>query len=347
MSAAARARRVRWEWVAPMLSFLVALSAGWAGAQPFAYVTNRGSNNVSVIDTATNTVVASVPVGTEPVGVAVTPAGTRVYVTSLNLPSGGNVSVIATATNAVVATVPVGDSPWGVAVTPAGNRVYVANLFSNTVSVIDTATNTVVATVPVGTGPFGVAVTPTGARVYVAHSSNYNNVSVIDTATNTVVATVPVGSFPFGVAVTPAGTRVYVANASVPTPPPTDDVSVIDTITNTVVATVPVGRGPIAFGIFIAQESVPTPVPTLSEWGMILLVLLLLTLGTWELAGRPALVGVTTVEGVAVRIPSRRALYSALVEQGMAGLGGGTAPDRGQDGQHVDLGKSEGSSPTS
>jgi len=100
------------------------------------------------------------------------------------------------------------------------------------------------------------------------------------------------------------------------------NVSVIDTATNTVVATVPVGDNPAAFGIFIAQGSVSVTVPTLSEWGMILLVLSLLTLGTWELAGRPALVGVATLGGgVAVRIPSRRLLHSVLVGQAIAGLG--------------------------
>ena len=35
-------------------------------AAPFAYITNSSSNNVSVIDTATNTVVATVAVGTNP-----------------------------------------------------------------------------------------------------------------------------------------------------------------------------------------------------------------------------------------------------------------------------------------
>ena len=76
-----------------------------------AYVTNIDSNNVSVIDTATNTVVATVPVGNNPCGVAVTPDGKHVYVTN----DGSNtVSVIDTATNTVVATVPVGTWPrWG------------------------------------------------------------------------------------------------------------------------------------------------------------------------------------------------------------------------------------------
>ena len=41
------------------------------------YVTNRGGNNVTVIDTTNNSVVTTVPVGLEPLGVAVNPAGTR------------------------------------------------------------------------------------------------------------------------------------------------------------------------------------------------------------------------------------------------------------------------------
>ena len=36
-------------------------------------MTNAGSNTVSVLDTATNTVVATVPVGTELIRVAITP----------------------------------------------------------------------------------------------------------------------------------------------------------------------------------------------------------------------------------------------------------------------------------
>ena len=44
------------------------------------YVANDNSNTVSVIDTATNTVTATVPVGSYPSGVAVSPDGTKVYV---------------------------------------------------------------------------------------------------------------------------------------------------------------------------------------------------------------------------------------------------------------------------
>jgi YVTN family beta-propeller protein len=54
----------------------LALTAPAARAAPFAYVANYGSNSVSVIDTASNTVTATVPLESNPNGVAVNPAGT-------------------------------------------------------------------------------------------------------------------------------------------------------------------------------------------------------------------------------------------------------------------------------
>jgi len=147
-----------------MLAMGLVLAASPAEAAPFAYVTNSFPiGTVSVIDTATNppSVVATVtlPAGNEPTEIAVTPDGTRAYVTNSNGLS-GIVSVIDTATNTVAATVPVGFNPQGVAVTPDGKYAYVANTLSASVSVIGTATNTVVATVGPVNLPLGVAPSP-------------------------------------------------------------------------------------------------------------------------------------------------------------------------------------------
>jgi YVTN family beta-propeller protein len=85
----------------------------------FAYVTStnifqNNAGNVSVIDTATNVVVATIPVGSGGAwGVAVTPDGAFAYVTSSD-----NVSVIDTATNTGVATIPVGLGALGIAFRP-------------------------------------------------------------------------------------------------------------------------------------------------------------------------------------------------------------------------------------
>ncbi len=78
---------------------------------------SRGSNDVSVIDTAMNTVAPTpIPVGSLPVGVAINPDANR---------SSNTVSAIDTAMNTVVWTpIPVGTIPEGV----AGRNVVVARL---------------------------------------------------------------------------------------------------------------------------------------------------------------------------------------------------------------------------
>jgi YVTN family beta-propeller protein len=78
-------------------------------------VTNFFSQNVSVINTVTNMVTATVKVGNFPLGVAVDPDGSKVYVANAG---DATVSVIDTATNTVTTTVQVGKRPVGVAVTP-------------------------------------------------------------------------------------------------------------------------------------------------------------------------------------------------------------------------------------
>jgi YVTN family beta-propeller protein len=46
------------------------------GAPSFAYITNQGSDTVSVVDIATQQVTAKIPVSRKPVGVAVSQGGT-------------------------------------------------------------------------------------------------------------------------------------------------------------------------------------------------------------------------------------------------------------------------------
>jgi len=173
-----------------LLATLFSLSSVGAVLAQNAYITNYGSNNVSVIDTATNTVIATINMS-YPFGVAVTPDGNKVYVTN---PTAGGVpnlvSVIDTGTNTVIGTITVGANPFGVAVTPDGTKVYVANLYSASVSVINTATNTVSSTIPISSifNPIGVAVSPDGSRVFVTGNPG---VVMIDTETNTVLGTIP------------------------------------------------------------------------------------------------------------------------------------------------------------
>lgn len=214
-------------------SFDVAISPDGSRA----YVTNPGSNTVSVINTATNTVATTIPVS-EPQWVALSPDGTRAYVTTDAVADFfNNVSVIDTTTNTVVATILAGRGAEDIQVSPDGTYVYVTNFFDHTVSVIDTATNTNVGAIPVGDAPGRIAFSPDGAYAYLA-DINDTVIRVINNTSHTIETSINVGSTPQFVSVSPDGTRIYVPNNGDKT------VSVIDTATNTVIGTVPVGGIP-------------------------------------------------------------------------------------------------------
>jgi YVTN family beta-propeller protein len=196
-----------------------------------AYVANAASDSVSVIDTVTNAVAATIPVGAGPMGIAI--SGDKAYVANYGSAS---VSVINTVSNTVSAAIPVGNYPVSIAI--SGKQAYVTNngygpASDRTVSVINTDTGMVTATIPVGDHPWGVACTASGAYV----TNNYEDtVSVIRTDTNTVSKTITVGAYPLGVAI--SGGYVYVANYH------SSSLSVISTLTDTVTATIALGATP-------------------------------------------------------------------------------------------------------
>jgi YVTN family beta-propeller protein len=226
------------------LSFLLCS----ARAQPFAYITSNLDNNVTVIDISTSSVVgAPIPVGSYPVGVAVTPNGNLVYVANSGNGSlePGTISFI-DATTRSVGSIPVGIGPYQVAVTPNGLTAYVTNFSSYNISAIDTSTNTIKqAPISLGRGnsPYGIAITPDGRRAYVAIANSVDQTLayVIDLTTDAVEAIPhPPVNCPFpgaeGVAITPDGRVAYVAEGYCGL------VWVIDTATNAV------GANPISVG---------------------------------------------------------------------------------------------------
>ena len=200
-------------------------------------------------------VIATVPMGPQPHGVAVNPKTGLVYVANYGGGTGSLVSVIDSVTNTVMTSIVVGAGPFGVGVNPATNRVYVSNHAANTVSVIDAqpgspSFHTVIATIAVGNEPEEFGVNPLTNRIYV---SNFNGgaasaVSVIDGGTNSLLTSILVGSGPDGVAVDPVSNRAWVANFGSGT------ISVIDGATQTVVNTIPGLDHPERPGVRRAHE---------------------------------------------------------------------------------------------
>ena len=206
------------------------------------YLAGRGKNQEStllVLDTATKTVVATIP-GVEG-QIAITPDGKRIYVAN----GGGSdsdlkITVIDAAANTVSANVELGKRlAFAIAITPDGKYVYVA---SGDIFVLDTATNMVVATIPArdGFGAGDIAFTPDGKFAYVVNCQTFA-VLVVDTVTKTVVARVILAEGPEGIAVAADGKHAYATGGK--------SISVLDTSTNTVATTVPLETRGFAIAI--------------------------------------------------------------------------------------------------
>ncbi len=181
-------------------------------------VTNTGSDNVSVVDPTTNSVVLSVPVGDAPMGIAFDPVTQQILVANNQ---SNNVTFLSAATYAVTANVAVGHGPVGVAVDYLTGSAYVANSLSSTVSVLNDSSWQVVATVGTGDTPYGVAFDNRSGYVYVTNAGSAN-VTVIDAGTSQVLTSVPVeawgtsGSAPLqGIAYDPQDNMLWVGAGQV------------------------------------------------------------------------------------------------------------------------------------
>ena len=221
------------------------------------YVSNHANgdfvtNTVSVIDTTTQTVIATITIPDRDGHnygsyLAVSPDGSRLYVANR---ADQTVSVVNTADNTLISTTNVGY--WGgddIEVSPDGTRLYLAGDAYGDIRVINTTTMTVVGTVDVlnADASSSIAFSPNGKRAYavavlVTEGGSYSSLAVIDTDPdsdhyNTQITTIssPYGQSGWGfvwndVALSPDGSRAYVTWADGKT------IDVIDTTTNSLVS---------------------------------------------------------------------------------------------------------------
>ncbi|MDP3889246.1 MAG: YncE family protein [bacterium] len=188
---------------APITVDLAPASLAITPSGTFVYVINYvdgnpGTGTISIIRTATNTVVGRIRGFSGPFAIAITPDGSYAYVTNFGSnnfsPVGTTVSVVDLSTNTVIKVIKLGIQPSGIAITPNGKFAYVTNyntlyLGANftdltpgegTVNIIDICTNTVLCPViVVGASPANIAISPDGEFAYVTNYSA-NTVSVIN-----------------------------------------------------------------------------------------------------------------------------------------------------------------------
>jgi YVTN family beta-propeller protein len=154
----------------------------------YAYVTNGGSNTVTVLDVVNVRLDRELAVGENPLAVAASPTRNEVYIVNGGAPGGqGSVSVIDAEKNAVAATIPVHRLPVAIDVDKAGALAYVANAGSNTVSVLDLKARREVAVIGAGEEPMAAKISPDGKTLVIVNRRS-NSVSIADPAAHTVRA---------------------------------------------------------------------------------------------------------------------------------------------------------------
>jgi YVTN family beta-propeller protein len=226
-----------------------------------------GAGTAAAIETSTNTVSSTIPVGTKPVYGVMTANALRAFVinqgsnnvTAIN--SESNILDTGTVSGNGTLTDPAAVAPIWADFAPTLNELVVANegdgttngsvsIFSiplcsstaisnpncSTTNPIDAVGfGTLVAHIPVGKNPLMIAALQDGSQAYVINQGD-STVSVINLTTDTVTATIPVPDTPnptFIAVTTGAPGKVYVTSTSSTT------MTVIRTDTNTVDTTVP------------------------------------------------------------------------------------------------------------
>ena len=210
-------------------------------------VSNEDAGEASIVSVHDGTVRARVAVGSEPEGVATSPDGKLVLVTS---EGEARVSVLDPTGPRVVAAIPTGTRPRGIAFSRDGATAFVTAENDGTVTVVDVHALRAAARIQlpnegsaaIGPRPMGITLSRDGKQLYVTTGRGASLV-VLDVATHSVVKVISnVGPRPWGVAAGPDG-LVYTANGS------SNDVSVIDPGKGAVIAHIRAGAGPWGIAI--------------------------------------------------------------------------------------------------
>ena len=198
------------------------------------YVTNSGSDAVTIIDRQRDVVVGTVAVGKAPMGIVANGEGTKIYIANSR---SNSISVIDTAAMRVTKTIGnFGYSPSELALSGDGQKLYATNPDSDNVSIIDTVSKMVTQRVSVGRHPVDIVFDEDRDKLYVANRGE-NTISVINANTAKVEDTVTVDLRPCGLAV--KDNKLYVANYG------SNTVSVIKLGSYSVSKTIAVGQGPV------------------------------------------------------------------------------------------------------
>jgi YVTN family beta-propeller protein len=157
------------------------------------YISSSSSYVISQIDTTTYNVI-TFPITAAAIGLAITPNGKQLYVSSNPGGNNGAVTILDASTGAVINKIDVYGLVSYPQISPDGRYAYVPQPGEGDVVVIETANQKVYKTIPISSEPWSVVFNQSGSLAYVTGSAAPDSVAEIDTATLKVTHTVSLGS---------------------------------------------------------------------------------------------------------------------------------------------------------
>src|SRR5213595_789062 len=246
-------------------SFVVGAVMCLAKAESTSYlvfVSNERSGDVSVIDGATDAVVATVPVGKRPRGIHVTPDGKRLFVTLSGSPrmapgvdenrapadkTADGLGVIDVAARKLIDRWHVGSDPEQFAISKDGKFAFIANEDDASALIVDLSSGQSRGKIKVSEEPEGVGVNPVNGEVYVTCEQK-GEVFAIDPDQQRVIATIETGGRPRSVAFSLDGSRAYVACEN------GGYVAVVDAREHKLLAKIQLPKGSLPMGTVVSTD---------------------------------------------------------------------------------------------
>jgi YVTN family beta-propeller protein len=171
-------------------------------------VTNWCSWTLSVVDTRSARLVATIPLGgAYPRGIAITPDSKTAFIAVMG---SQRISKVNLATRKVSTFAQTGNGPRHIVISPDGRYLYVTNNTSGTVSKVDARTGHVLKSVSTGQQPRSLAISGDGKAVYVVNYES-STVSKLRTSDLRQMARSATDLHPIGIAYEPTTGSVWVA----------------------------------------------------------------------------------------------------------------------------------------
>jgi YVTN family beta-propeller protein len=232
--------------------------------EEWVYITNEDSEDLSVISTATNEVVANMPVGKRPRGIHVAPDGKSIFVAMSGSPkcppwmadadcnkqtpdkAKDGIAQVDIVGKKIMRILPAGSDPEQFDISADGKKLYVANEDVGKSSIIDVDAGKIISETEVGKEPEGVRLSPDNNLCYIT-SEEEQSIAVLKN-TGELVAKIKVGLRPRGIVFTKDGKKAFVSGEA------DASISVIDVATNQVTTTFRLPTGAMPVGVVLSPN---------------------------------------------------------------------------------------------